>query len=136
MENATDRSIDSASTMGAAASKKLMRSLPTAEDMASKSSPEHSGPAQITDAPSGSDETRSCATSMSGSAATRDSTRSEKRSRSTARAPPAGTRDSRAQASSADPMRASSRLSMPAAVSGLVDFSELEHTSSARRDVR
>ena len=69
---------------------------------------------------------------MRGCASTRPVIRCENRSRSTARAPPAGTAHSSAAASRYDPSVRSSAFSMPAALSGFVDFSELEHTSSAR----
>ena len=89
-----ERSILSAETMGAAASKNDIDPSPTACETASKSASEQSGPAAMTEGPSGIRVTSSLTTSMSGCDMTALVTASENFSRSTARAPPAGTEQS------------------------------------------
>ena len=54
----------------------------------------------------------------------------------TASAPPAATRVSFANEIIFDPRQESSCFSIPAALSGLVDFSEFEHTNSAAFPLR
>ncbi len=130
-----ERSIVSASTIGAAASKKESDSPPTRCARSEKSASEQSGPAATTTCPSGMLVASRRSTSMRGLASILSLTSLEKSLRSTASAPPAGTAASRAHSMSCEPMWASSSLRRPAALSCLVDFREFEHTSSAKSEV-
>ena len=123
---------ESASTIGAAASKNERRALPVRSEMASASVAEHSGPAAMTTGPSGMDETSLRITSIRSRCAICFSTHDAKTSRSTANAPPAGTDALLAHSRSTEPNCVSSRFNIPAAESSRSDFKELEQTSSAR----
>ncbi len=83
----------------------------------------------------GTSRTSPRTTSTSGCASTACVTAAENALLSTASAPPAGTLHSSAVRYRCEPSSSSSRFSMPAALSPFVDFSEFEHTSSARSEV-
>ena len=83
----------------------------------------------------GASATSSRRSSMSGSASMARVTSAANASRSTVSAWPPGTRAVSAARSSSEPSRRSSSLSSQGADSSCSDFSELLHTSSARRPV-
>ena len=105
--------------------------------MAAASASLVSGPVAMMTMPSaGTSVTSSRRSSMSGSASMARVTSAAKTSRSTVSAWPPGTRAVCAASSSSEPSRRSSSFSSQGADPSCSDFSELLHTSSARRSVR